>query len=145
MRTKCALRALRPSKIIYYGEILYGFTAYATKLAILLLLNRIFGANRKMRWSIIVLAVSMGIFYILGILPKVFICTPIRRFWNHKVPGRCLNESAISFADCIMSIVSDFAILILPTLIRSTERAPRAACGCTKPSKPAVRRIRRTR
>ena len=94
--------------------ILYGPTAYLTKVTLLLILARPLAPYKKIMaliWG------SMGAilaFYIFITILKIRICTPIDLFWDPKVQGSCWNEHLILIADTVMSVVSDLVVLALP-------------------------------
>ncbi|KAF2837801.1 hypothetical protein M501DRAFT_936634 [Patellaria atrata CBS 101060] len=103
--------------IFHYGyiiEILYGPLAFATKAAILLMVKRVFGVNRILRISVNYGILLMALYYIAITIVKIFICSPIPKFWNPTIEGKCLDSDAIFITDCVVSIVSDLFILILP-------------------------------
>ncbi|KAM0128503.1 hypothetical protein ACHAO1_008968 [Botrytis cinerea] len=102
-------------KLVYVAQMLYGPQVFATKVAILLLLSRIFGVNNKIWWAIRVLIGFMALYYVPATAAKIFICWPVAHFWDPLTrKGTCLNENSIFLADCAMSIISDFTILFLP-------------------------------
>lgn len=47
-------------------------------------------------------------------LSNVFMCTPIRYFWNTSIAGKCMNEMAVWFANAAINIVTDIAVFLLP-------------------------------
>lgn len=110
--------------------VMYGPTAYLTKICLLWIMTRVFSPFRK---CVIFIRVFMGImlaYYIPAVIVKVRICSPIARFWNQEIDGSCLDETAIIMADAVVSVVSDLIILILPlpltlTLQMSTKRKMR--------------------
>ncbi|KAM5528613.1 hypothetical protein FOXYSP1_19094 [Fusarium oxysporum f. sp. phaseoli] len=53
-------------------------------------------------------------YYVSGLFIKIFICWPISAYWKGET-DKCLNQSAIIFADTIISAISDLVILLLPT------------------------------
>ncbi|KAF4634393.1 hypothetical protein G7Y89_g3729 [Cudoniella acicularis] len=100
--------------LVYVTQMFYGPQVFVTKLAILLLLSRLFGRDKRVLWTIRILIGLMAAYYIPATAAKIFICWPVAHFWNPGVQGTCLNENSIFLADCAMSIISDFTILILP-------------------------------
>ncbi|QSZ35268.1 hypothetical protein DSL72_008137 [Monilinia vaccinii-corymbosi] len=99
----------------YVAQILFGPQVFTTKLAILLHLSRVFGVNIKMLWTVRALIFLMAVYYIPATAVKIFICWPVASFWDPLAnEGTCLDEFSILFADCIISVVSDFTILLLP-------------------------------
>ncbi|TGO62744.1 hypothetical protein BOTNAR_0109g00200 [Botryotinia narcissicola] len=102
-------------KLVYVTQMLYGPQVFAAKVAILLLLSRIFGVSNKMLWAIRALIGLMALYYVPATATKILICWPVAHFWDPLArKGTCLNENSIFLADCVMSIVSDFTILFLP-------------------------------
>ncbi|KAF7906873.1 hypothetical protein EAF00_001151 [Botryotinia globosa] len=102
-------------KLVYITRILYGPQVFAAKVAILLLLSRIFGVSNKMLRAIRLLIGLMALYYVPETAAKIFICWPVVHFWHPRArKGTCLNENSMFLADCAMSIVSDFTILFLP-------------------------------
>ncbi|CAG8007960.1 unnamed protein product [Penicillium salamii] len=101
-------------KTIYATMVMYGPTAYLTKICLLWIMTRVFSPFRK---CVIFIRVFMGImlaYYIPAVIVKVRICSPIARFWDQDIDGSCLDETAIIMADAVVSVVSDLIILILP-------------------------------
>lgn len=52
-------------------------------------------------------------------------CVPVAKFWNHDLPGHCLNFEAIWFFNAAMNIVTDLTLLSMPMPMLSQLRLPR--------------------
>ncbi|KAF2704081.1 hypothetical protein K504DRAFT_495265 [Pleomassaria siparia CBS 279.74] len=107
-------RFLRLFRIGYVIEVLYGPAAFVTKLAILLLFIRVFHIKKRF---VVVVKIIMGIltlYYIAITAVKIFICNPVEKFWNHPIPGTCLNSNLIFISDCIVALITDCVILVAP-------------------------------
>jgi hypothetical protein len=110
--------------------VMYGPTAYLTKVCLLWIMTRVFSPFRK---CIIFIKIFMGImlaYYIPAVIVKIRICNPIPRFWDDTIAGTCLDKNSIILADAVVSVVSDLIILILPipltwSLQMSTKRKMR--------------------
>lgn len=64
------------------------------KVSILLQYLRVFPSKKFRMVTFALMFVVVG--YSLGTMfSSIFICTPIRRFWNPTVDGSCLNETAV--------------------------------------------------
>ncbi|KAJ5294147.1 hypothetical protein N7508_008968 [Penicillium antarcticum] len=121
-------------KTIYVTMVMYGPTAYLTKVCLLWIMTRVFSPFRK---CIIFIRIFMGImlaYYIPAVIVKIRICNPIPRFWDPKVAGTCLDKNSIILADAVVSVVSDLIVLILPipltlSLQMSTKRKNEGAGG----------------
>ncbi len=96
---------------------MYGPLIFSTKLAILLLFVRIFEVERRFVKITKVLIWILSAYYFAITAAKIFICWPIPKFWNPRLPGRCLNSNTIFISDCIISIVTDCLILCAPLAI----------------------------
>jgi hypothetical protein len=75
---------------------------------------RIFSIKKRFVVSVKVLIGLLVTYYLAITLAKVFICKPVAKFWNHALPGTCLNMNAIFISDCIVSLITDVVILISP-------------------------------
>lgn len=94
--------------------VMYGPTAFLTKVSLLWIMTRVFKPFRKSVIFIYFFMVIMLLYYIPAVIVKIRICDPIRRFWNHDVDGTCLDQAAIILADVVVSVVSDFIVLSVP-------------------------------
>ncbi|KAF9885402.1 hypothetical protein FE257_012924 [Aspergillus nanangensis] len=102
------------NKTVYVTMVLYGPTAFLTKLCLLWIMTRVFSPFRK---SVIFIYIFLGFmlaYYIPAVIVKIRICAPIAKFWSPDTPGSCLNQSSIIMADAVVSVVSDMIVLTLP-------------------------------
>ncbi|CAI7678402.1 unnamed protein product [Penicillium manginii] len=104
-------------KTVYVTMVMYGPTAYVTKVCLLWMMTRIFSPVRNIVIFIYIFMVLMLAYYIPAIIVKIRICNPISKFWDTNIDGTCLNETSIVLADSVVSVTSDFVILILPILL----------------------------
>jgi hypothetical protein len=79
-----------------------------------LLLKRVFRIKKNFVLAMQVLIYVLALYYVAITFVKIFICKPVQKFWNPKVPGTCLNSNTIFISDCIVSLITDFVILISP-------------------------------
>lgn len=94
--------------------VLYGPTAYLTKVCLLWIMARVFSPFRK---CVMFIKIFMGVmlaYYIPAVIVKIRICSPVARFWDENIDGTCLDQTAIILADAVVSVVSDMIVLILP-------------------------------
>jgi hypothetical protein len=94
--------------------VMYGPTAFLTKVCLLWIMARVFSPFRKYVIFIRVFTGLMLAYYIPAVIVKIRICSPISRFWDKTIDGTCLDQTAIILADAVVSSVSDLIILILP-------------------------------
>ncbi|CAI6336901.1 unnamed protein product [Periconia digitata] len=98
----------------YASQILYGPIAFTTKLAILLLLMRIFSIERRfVQFSRALIGVCAA-YYIAITLVQVFLCRPIAKAYDPRIPGRCLDSRSIFITNTAIAILSDLVILAAP-------------------------------
>ena len=65
-----------------------------------------------------------------SIVATIVQCTPIKRIWDHSVPGTCINLTAFWYANASANIIGDFLILALPMpVIRSLQLPRRQRLG----------------
>lgn len=104
--------------------VMYGPTAYLTKVCLLWIMTRVFSPFRKTVWFIYGFMGLMLAFYVPVVIVKIRICDPISRFWDQTVDGTCLDQTAIILADAVVSVVSDLIILILPLPLTMSLQMP---------------------
>ncbi|EAU30395.1 conserved hypothetical protein [Aspergillus terreus NIH2624] len=99
---------------VYVTMVMYGPTAFLTKMSLLWIMTRVFSPFRKSVIFIYVFLALMLAYYIPAVIVKIRICSPISKFWDTDTPGTCLGQSSIIMADAVVSVVSDMIVLILP-------------------------------
>jgi hypothetical protein len=108
---------------MHVNEVIYPVCIVLIKVTILLQYLRILAPNRTVNgtlwygaWAIIAANI---LFYIPNFFVNIFLCNPREKIWNpilKKQPiGHCLDQRAVITAVGIFNIISDIAILILPT------------------------------
>ncbi|KAG6253495.1 hypothetical protein E4U23_007661 [Claviceps purpurea] len=101
-------------KACYAATLFYMPMALSVKLALLIIIIRVFGTvHRKTLIGVYCLVGMLSIFYSSGFFIKMFACWPISTYWTGQ-GGKCLNRPAIILADSTVSVISDLAILLLP-------------------------------
>jgi hypothetical protein len=99
----------------YAATIFYAPMALGVKLSLLFITIRVFGTvHRKTTIGIYIFIGMLVAYYVSGLLIKIFICKPISSYWMGDME-KCLDQNAIITADAIISVISDLAILFLPT------------------------------
>ncbi|BCS26932.1 uncharacterized protein APUU_51643A [Aspergillus puulaauensis] len=101
-------------KLTYVTMVMYGPTAFLTKMTLLWIMTRVFSPFKKSVIFIYVFLVLMLLYYIPAVIVKIRICMPIAKFWEQDLPGSCLDQNAIIMADAVVSVVSDLIVLIVP-------------------------------
>ncbi|KAL5933547.1 hypothetical protein ACKVV7_005483 [Pyricularia oryzae] len=118
-------------KALYADTLVYGLNAYFTKVALLLVIARVFNSFRKTRIITFLLVGAMAFYYAPMLFLKMNVCRPISGFWTPLAsmePGApvpvCLNQRAMFVADTIISAITDTAVLIIPIPATLSLRMP---------------------
>ncbi|KAK6221262.1 integral membrane protein [Colletotrichum tabaci] len=94
------------------------------KLALLLVVLRVFRFHNKTRIGIYALSVFMTGYYLPVFVLKALICRPVAGFWDSSVEAVCFDQRAIFVADTVISAITDLAVLCLPIPVAVTLRMP---------------------
>lgn len=99
--------------------------ALSTKLALLIIIIRVFGPiHRKIVICMYVLVGVLVVYYVSGVFIKIFICWPISAYWTGD-KGKCMDQAAVVTCDAVVSVISDLVILLLPTPLTWSLQLPR--------------------
>lgn len=99
----------------YAATVFYAPMALGVKLSLLFITIRVFGkVHKKTTIGIYIFIGMLVAYYVSGFFIKIFICRPISSYWMGEMEN-CLDQNAIITADAFISVVSDLAILFLPT------------------------------
>lgn len=117
-------------KWLYIYTVVYGPAAFATKVALLLLIARVFAVKERVSKSLRCFMAGLGITYSGIQIPKVMVCTPISAYRDITakvgVTGQnpyCLNQSHIFIADISVAVLTDFINLIVPIPLAMSMRS----------------------
>ena len=47
----------------------------------------------------------------------IFQCVPIAKFWDRRIPGKCVNTAALYYANSAINIAQDISLVALPFFI----------------------------
>ncbi|KAM0331412.1 hypothetical protein ACHAQA_003085 [Verticillium albo-atrum] len=109
----------------YAATIFYAPMALTVKLALMLIIIRVFGSvHKKVMYGMYAFIGMIVTYYGLGIFIKIFVCWPITAYWRGET-DKCLDQSAIITADAIISVLSDLVILLLPLPLTWSLQLPR--------------------
>lgn len=101
--------------VLWVSELLYAWSIFFAKLAVLYFYRRVFRYS-SIRIPIIILMVSCGIWVVIRTFFTIFHCVPVRAYWDQSIKNaKCLvNVSAFYLGTDITHCVMDFLILALP-------------------------------
>ncbi|MCJ1382559.1 hypothetical protein MMC17_005672 [Xylographa soralifera] len=98
---------------LYVYGIFYYPAIAMTNISILCLYRRIFTTPYFRKLSLGLIFTNV-IWVIPATIVEIFICTPVRSFWDFSVQGSCIFFSTFWIVICTVELVLDVAILILP-------------------------------
>lgn len=112
----CGSISNRKIQFAYLSQIVYGPLIFTTKLCILLLYLRVLDPAARSKTRLFIYSLIWGnfLFYLAGTLIKIFQCTPINKAWDQSIPGRCVPIEIFILIASVISVISDFSILLLP-------------------------------
>ncbi|KAL9110467.1 MAG: hypothetical protein Q9227_005011 [Pyrenula ochraceoflavens] len=92
----------------------YLTTLLGYKLAILMSYHRIFFVSRRFMYVCRTTMFITAAYLICNMVTQVAGCQPLRKFWDHSVPGHCVDYSVLDRFYGALNVLTDFAIAILP-------------------------------
>ncbi|KAK2002730.1 hypothetical protein LX36DRAFT_651843 [Colletotrichum falcatum] len=97
----------------YTSIVLYNAALGGIKMTFLLQYYRVL-AVQKMKKVFIGAMVIVGAYSVSQILLMIFQCSPIATFWDSTVPGTCLPNYPVWYANAAGNIFTDIMVLVLP-------------------------------
>ncbi|KAH8703332.1 hypothetical protein BGW36DRAFT_286982, partial [Talaromyces proteolyticus] len=100
----------------YINTIIYGPAALFVKSALLLMVARVFAPHRHRIRFIYGFILCLFCYYIAVLIAKAVVCTPVSSYWESppNAAGKCINQRALFITDCVVGLVTDATILVLP-------------------------------
>ncbi|KAH7045313.1 hypothetical protein B0J12DRAFT_670212 [Macrophomina phaseolina] len=84
-----------------------------SKLSVLLQFFRIFVAPKTLLVTKCTIAFVIS-WTIISVCVAAFECRPVERYWDKRIPGKCINGGDTFLANAVMNIVTDFIIIGIP-------------------------------
>ncbi|TVY83044.1 hypothetical protein LSUE1_G003660 [Lachnellula suecica] len=103
----------------WINQIFFKIETGLTKLSIIVVYMGIFrkSGTLTVRISRVLnhaLAVVVLTYYTAGSLVSTFQCTPVRKAWNKKIPGSCIDNNEFRLANGYINILTSMWIIALP-------------------------------
>jgi hypothetical protein len=87
----------------------------AVRLSFCFLYLRVFrGLSGRRRMGIKICMALIFAYYLAATVVTVLTCVPIKRNWNKKVPGKCINNLIFIYFNAATNIFIDFVVVALP-------------------------------
>ncbi|KAF3032394.1 hypothetical protein E8E12_003884 [Didymella heteroderae] len=124
-RLSSMLKACNTYPLVFAQSLLYQLAINLVKATFVYQYLRIFSHLRHPKYYcflllfLIIGATAWGAFGI------IFLCDPVKMYWDVRVDGRCMNAEHHFWSTSIIGIVIDWAIWILPMPIVGKLRLPR--------------------
>ncbi|OAL46515.1 hypothetical protein IQ07DRAFT_517389, partial [Pyrenochaeta sp. DS3sAY3a] len=100
-------------RMFYISGNAYQISLGLVKMSLVALYLQIF-QTRKMRWACYALFIFIAISTTAIALATIFSCTPVPFFWNRDMEGKCVNLTALGFANSALAIAQDVFIILVP-------------------------------
>ena len=107
-------------KYVYIHEILYPLGITMPKYSALLFYVRVFGIKSTsglFRKSVLVAVGLVTLCPLIAVPTEAIQCTPVRKVWTPLISGHCINIFYWSEGITIVSVITDFYIMVLPVPI----------------------------
>ncbi|KAJ5875867.1 uncharacterized protein N7529_001451 [Penicillium soppii] len=111
-------------KCLWAAIPMYNASLAFTKFSILFQYLRIF-PGRSFRIACHIMIAIVATYSAWAIVSGYVNCVPVAKFWNHDLPGTCLNFEAVWFFNASMNIATDITLLVLPMPLLSQLQLPR--------------------
>ncbi|KAJ5123117.1 hypothetical protein N7448_009214 [Penicillium atrosanguineum] len=111
-------------KCLWAAIPMYNASLAFTKFSILFQYLRIFPA-RSFRIACYTVMAIVATYSSWAIVSGYVNCVPVAKFWNHDLPGSCLNFEAVWFFNASMNIATDVTLLALPMPLLVQLQLPR--------------------
>jgi hypothetical protein len=101
-------------QMIFTQSLLYHLSTALVKISFTIQYLHLFSHLRSVtRTCYVLLALILG-GAAWGVFGVIFLCRPIRSYWNLRVPGKCLDAETHFFSTSVVGIVLDWAVWIIP-------------------------------
>ncbi|KAI9749034.1 MAG: hypothetical protein M1815_002773 [Lichina confinis] len=98
----------------YAVYLLYIPTNVCIKSSVFLLYLRLFDVARRLRTVAWLLLASLVLFHIAAFFAVAFQCTPLKKWFNPLLEGKCINHMALGKASAAQNIFIDVSAFLLP-------------------------------
>ncbi|KAF0638893.1 hypothetical protein FPSE5266_05709 [Fusarium pseudograminearum] len=95
-------------------EVSYGFACPLSKMVVLAMYYRVFSTSPLIRYSTFIMTSLMAGWGIAVIIVSIFTCTPVRGYWDHPVPSKCIDSNKFYIGITIPNIIFDLVTVAFP-------------------------------
>ncbi|KAF2086700.1 hypothetical protein K490DRAFT_19772, partial [Saccharata proteae CBS 121410] len=104
---------IKQERVFWASTLIYILSIICSKLGILAQYLRIFTTRRTriVTWIMCVLTTTCCVVcFIIGI----FMCIPVAKFWDPRIPGKCIDFYGVWYLMAAMNIFTDIGIVAVP-------------------------------
>ncbi|KAK7516890.1 uncharacterized protein IWZ02DRAFT_381780 [Phyllosticta citriasiana] len=101
------------ARLVLSSNILYQILINVTKSSFLIQYLRLFQVQWIHRACKVSLVVILGIMC-WGVFGGIFLCKPVRRYWDPSTPGTCMDIQMYWFSTAGIGVIMDFVVWLLP-------------------------------
>ncbi|KAF2230499.1 hypothetical protein EV356DRAFT_453738 [Viridothelium virens] len=116
----------------YFKQLYLQLAVYAPglvffKIALLLFYVRVFPHDRRLRFMTWMLSAAIGIWLIIIECIALFQCSPVHKFWDQDISGKCISQEALFLGQSIPTVIFDLIILGLAVPLVWGIKLPRSS------------------
>ncbi|KAF2234879.1 hypothetical protein EV356DRAFT_138390 [Viridothelium virens] len=112
---------------LYFELLFYNASLVFFKLSLLFLYNRVFSRFTWLKFVTWTLGVLIMMWLVAVEFVLIFQCSPLRRAWDEKVPGKCLNQKSLFIAQSVPTITFDVSVLSIAIPLVWMIQLPRSS------------------
>ncbi|KAF2845134.1 hypothetical protein T440DRAFT_545507 [Plenodomus tracheiphilus IPT5] len=112
-------------KLVFAQSIFYHLSINLVKASFILQYTRLFSLTPSIMYTCYTLLVFVVAATAWGVLGVVFLCSPVQKYWDMTVPGKCMDAETHFWSTSIIGIVLDWTIWILPIPVVGGLKLPR--------------------
>ncbi|GAW24209.1 hypothetical protein ANO14919_137910 [Xylariales sp. No.14919] len=101
-------------QLFWINELFYNAAMFFIKMTFLCQYYRVFRQVKALRITYLVAIFVIGGWCLGQFLSVVFICIPVQGFWDRTIDAHCQNQFVGVYLNAAGTLVTDFAILVLP-------------------------------
>ncbi|PYH41222.1 uncharacterized protein BP01DRAFT_306347 [Aspergillus saccharolyticus JOP 1030-1] len=100
-------------KIFLANQFTYFLLCPVIKISIICFYRRVF-TTKPFQWTTFGINLLITVWGMAIFLACALQCRPLRAYWDHSVPGQCLDGMTLIIVNQAFNVLMDFVILILP-------------------------------
>lgn len=100
--------------VLFIENFIYNTGLSLVKMSVLLFYSRFFGNVPVYRYFLWIAGFLVVGWLIAINFLALFMCVPVRKQWQPKAPGRCLNSHTCFLGATITNVIIDIILLVLP-------------------------------